>query len=240
MTKVRIFLPLLCAAMICACQPVASPPAAQEASSPPIRTSSPVGVPEMQIEAAPDMRLNFYLDPERWRVAEQPPEYLVDDVAEHLEHELEDQGKHPSEKELVQLARERLRNNEAFVFNPETGAHLDVDSSKLREGESVPSAYAIQRSAEYAGESLGSEEGVSDVSYKTENIEIQGAHAATFLDASFRHHDEPRRFLGVIAFADSHWLFLYYTDPLRDEGDYEAMETALRTFSIRTKGGLVE
>lgn len=237
MKKVRFLSTLLCAMLLCACQPGATQPQGGLSPAPAVPQAPPADVSATQLELAPDLLMTLYLDPDRWQISKQPPEWLVDDTAEHLEHELADQGRYPSAGELETLARKRLGHNEVFIYNLQSGAHLEVDVGKLREDESAPSALTVQRSAEYAGESLGSEEGVSGLSFETENLRITGTKAATLLHARYRHHDEPQRFLGVVAFSSPYWAFLYYTDPLHDPADYEAMETALRTFSIRPTDG---
>ena len=237
MKKICVFPILFCVALLYACQPASAPPEGGLSPTPAAPQAPPAGMSETQLQVAADLQMGLYLDKDRWRVAQEPPEWLVEEAAEHLEHELAEQGRHPAAEEIETLARERLNNNEFFIYNPDSGAHLEVDVSKLRSGESPPSALTVQRSAEYAGESLGSEEGVSGVSFETENILIPGTKSASLLQARYQHHDEPLRFLGVIAFADPYWIFLYYTDPLQDPADYEAMETALRTFSIRPGSG---
>lgn len=170
---------------------------------------------------------------EGWTVVRDAPPALVAELAEHLEHEALAQGQLPTGEQLLEAARRRLAANEAMVVHG-SGAHLDCDASPLDAGALPPTAAVLRQSAEYAGESLRGEEGVSDYRQSIGPVSLAGVAQAVRLKAEYRHHGAPRKFLGLITYADGYWLFLYYTDPLADPLAYPAMEAMLTGARIRT------
>lgn len=182
---------------------------------------------------APGLTVEIALPSERWTVSQSPPSQSIAELAEHLKHDLEAQGKEATEEQLREVARKRLAANELFVFNSATGAHLDVDFSPLREGESPPSQKSVETSARYAGEGLGNEEGVSGVIYRVKKTEVSGAEAASRFDAEYSHHGEKRVLVGIVGFVQPYWFYLYYTDLLQDPQDRVEMEKILETLKIR-------
>ncbi len=183
-------------------------------------------------QLAPGFTLDVSVPEGRWRISQTPPELLVEETAEHLEHEMAEKGQQVDPERLRDHARERLGANELFIFNPESGSNLMVDVSALGEGEAAPSKRAIQTSARYAGESLSSEEGVSNVTSEVNRVRLEGVRAAFRLDASYLQHEEPRTFVGIIGFADPYWVFIYYTDHRTDSADLPEAEEIFRSMRI--------
>jgi hypothetical protein len=167
-----------------------------------------------------------------WTVVYEPPEELVAELAEHIEHDLRDQGKEADPTQLLGIARGRLAANEAFVVH-DSGAYLALDASPLDAGAKAPGAKELRRSAEYAGASLGGEEGVDAYRQQLGKTRVAGAQHAVRLEADYTQHSQPRKFIGIITFAAGHWLFLYYTDPLADPQTLPAMEAMLASLRLR-------
>lgn len=185
-----------------------------------------------------DLTVDFTLPGDRWVMTREAPAFLLEETVEHLEHELAAQGKHPDSDALKRAAEKRLAANEAYLCNPASHACMVIDFSPLREGEEAPGKRAIAASARYAGEGLEDEEGLSEVRQKNGSTRVKGADAAYRIDATFRSHGEPRRFLGIVGFRAPYWFYFYYTDPLKDLNDYGEMEAILGTFTL--SGGVKE
>jgi len=158
------------------------------------------------LPVAPGLTLEFTLPGGHWTVGREAPEFLLEETAEHLEHELAAQGRTLDPSALQAAARKRLAANEAYIYNAASGAYLAIDFSPLREGEAAPGKRTIATSARLAGESLESEEGTSDVSHDYRKAVVTGADVAYRVDAAFRHHDAPRKFIGVIGFRSPYWF----------------------------------
>lgn len=185
------------------------------------------------IPVGSDLRVEVSLPSARWQIFHSAPEFLVAEIAEHLEHELAAEGKHPSGTQIRQAAEKRLAANEAFVCNPASGACLIIDFSPLRADEKPPGRRNVELSARYAAEGLADEEGLSELQQKTARAEIAGASQAYRIDARYRQHGEPRQFIGYVGFAEPSWFYLYYTDPLRESADLPEMEQLLEDLAIR-------
>ncbi len=171
--------------------------------------------------------------PEGWVHAKQPPEPLLEILAEHIGHEtLEKKGVLPNHQQLIEAARKRMLTNEVILYNPQTLAHMTIDMSMLRRGEKAPSKKSIQLSAEYAGQSLEKEEGVSKLSGHSEETSVSGASYAYRYDADYMHHDEKTNFSGVIGFAAPYWFYFYYTDFAKDPTDPEKAEAIFKSINI--------
>lgn len=199
--------------------------------------SLPLSLPAETLQLVPGLALKVELPGDRWSISREAPSFLVEEIAEHLEHELVAQGKSLDPAALQAAARKRLAANEAYIVNPASGAYLAIDFSPLREGEKAPGNKAIAASAKYAGEGLVDEEGATEVRQKSSKAEVRGAEVAYRVDASFLLHDEPRKFVGIIGFRAPYWFYFYYTDPLRNDGDIQEMEQILRTLILSPVSG---
>ncbi len=198
-------------------------------------TTPPQVTRTVQINSEVSVGLN--IPSERWVVSKDVPDFLVEDQAEHLAHELAAQGKKVSHNQLLAAARKRLGANELFVFNPVSKAHLEIDFSRLNKGEDPPAKRTVANSATYAGDSLAQEEGVSGLSSKNSKVKVHGARVAYRLDADYMHHESKTRFAGVIGFAAPYWFFFYYTDPLQDPRDFQEMDGMLQSLVVQAPGG---
>ena len=173
--------------------------------------------------------------PDSWQLATEPPLKLLEELAEHIRHDAESKKHSPTQEQLLAIAKKRLAANEVLLYNPATLAFMTLDFSHLRQGERAPTQKSIKLSAKYAGESLSQEEGVEQLTGKTQDITIDGAWYAYRYDADYLHHDEKMAFTGVIGFAPPHWFFFYYTDYSQDPMDRSRAEQVLKSLKIITK-----
>ncbi|MFO7982496.1 MAG: hypothetical protein R6V08_03500 [Desulfuromonadales bacterium] len=180
---------------------------------------------------ADDIVLEVELPEEGWKVSNEPSSALVENVAEHMHHDLEDQGRDVSEKQVRQAAKERLAANELFISS-DSGAHIEIDISPIKSGKKAPSDETVKGSARFAGQSMASEEGVSEASSKISEFDLPGASAAYRLDIDFVRHGKSMKFLGVIGFEDPYWLYFYGTDPQVDPKDADEMEQIFESLRI--------
>lgn len=185
--------------------------------------------PDTLLEVAPGLTLAIRIPPGKWRVAAQAPGFLVEEMAGHVAHDLEEQGKAVDAAAIEAAVGQRLAANEQFVFNPVSGAHMEIDFSPLTAGETAPSRRIVADSARYAAESLISEEGVGAVDYQIRRARVPGADHAYSLAANYRKHESPTRFYGLIGFAGGGWFYLYFTDPGKDETDYPESQCMFRS-----------
>lgn len=186
------------------------------------------------VDISSNIRLHFEL-PAGWISNLDPSPFLVDEMAEHIKHDAAGKGRHPSEEQLRQAARKRFKDNEALLYNPETHAFMSLDFSSLRQGEHAPSHKSIKLSTRYAGESLSNEEGVTDVTTDSSNIDILGAWYAHRFDSSYKHHDKPMAFIGVVGFVSPYWFYFYYTDYLGNAQDRVSAEKILKSIRIENR-----
>ncbi len=188
--------------------------------------------PETQLKVAPGLAVGFNLPQGPWKVASKAPEFLVEAMTEHIAHDLEEEGKPADRASIEAVVGKRLAANEYFIFNPGSGAHMEIDFSPLGPDEAPPSCGSVADSARYAGESLGSEEGIAGLTQQVERVRIHEADCAYGLQASFKKHDVPTRFYGLIGFVDRSWFFIYYTDSGRDQLDYPQAMEILRSVQV--------
>jgi hypothetical protein len=175
--------------------------------------------------------LNFAV-PDGWKWVKTPPQELLEEMAEHIGHEAEEKGYSPSQGQLLDAARKRLKANEVLLYNHQSKAHMSLDLSRLRQGEKAPSKKSIKLSAKGAGESLEQEEGVTKHQGKSKEFKVDGAWYAYRYDADYMHHDEKMRFSGVIGFSSPYWFYFYYTDHLNDPDDRTKADQIFQSIRI--------
>ena len=183
-------------------------------------------------EVQPGIEISFAPLPTPWQVSKEPPDFLVKESAAHINPAQLAAARKAGIDNPEETARQMLKANELFLFNPQSGAHLKIDFSPLREGEAPPSARALQSSARYAAEGLQDEEGIEAVNSKVGKTRITGADAAYRVDADFLMHGKATRFIGVITFARNHWIYLYYTGPQPGPEDLMVVNQIFKSFSI--------
>lgn len=186
------------------------------------------------VDISSSVKIHFDV-PSGWVSSPEPPDFLINEMAEHIEHDALAKGHHPSPEQLQQAARKRFEENEVLLYNPQTYSFLSIDFSSLRQGEKPPSHNSIKLSTRYAGESLSNEEGVTDFSSDSSSINIRGAWYAHRLDSRYKHHDKPMAFIGVVGFTSPYWFYFYYTDYLGNESDRKDAEKILQTIRIENR-----
>lgn len=189
------------------------------------------------LQIRPDLSLGMPNLGSNWVVTQEVPESLVAETAEHLQHELEAQGKQVPAEKVLEQARKRLTANELFIYNPKTGATMTVDFSPLRGDEGNPGRSTIEKSATYAAQGLEEEEGLAEVTHQTAKTSMFGLQYAYRIDANFQKHGAASRFLGVVGFAAPYWCYFYYTDPLQDPQDYADMNALLQAMVVHAGSG---
>jgi hypothetical protein len=180
------------------------------------------------------LRVHFEVPP-GWVSNPDPPQFLVDEMAEHIEHDAAQKGRHPSRDQLQKAARARFASNEALLFNPHSHAFMSLDFSPLSQGERAPSDKTIKLSARYAGESLGQEEGVTELTTQPSQVAVAGAWYAQRFDSRYKHHDKPMAFTGIVGFVSPYWFYFYYTDYLENRQDRESAEKILQSIRIEKR-----
>lgn len=171
--------------------------------------------------------LQFTLPAGGWVFGRTPPDFLVRATVADLGGELVAKGQPASPARVEALARERLGENEGFVYQPTSESYLLIDFSPLQQGEKSPGELAIAASARDAAAVLQQEEGTAEVVTNRRRIEFPGLSWAWRLDARYRQDGAPRRFVGIIGFRAPYWVFLYYTDKGVNAADYGQMEALL-------------
>lgn len=188
-------------------------------------------------QVMPGLALEFSLPSDRWTLSKRAPEFLVEELAGRLGEGMLKKARKAGITNAKDAARKMLSANELFIYNEDSGAHLDVDFSAIGADEKPPSKRTVAYSARSAGESLVGEEGLSDVTHKTKKVRVEGARNAYRLDAGFRRLGDKIRFVGVIGFTDPYWFFFYYTDHLKDQRDLNDMERILKSLKLKRNGG---
>ena len=186
-------------------------------------------------EVRDGIEIGFTTPPVPWQVSKEPPDFLIQERAAHLHPPQLEAARKAGIDSPAEAARQMLKADELFLYNPKSGAHLIIDFSPLREGEKPPKARTLKTSARYAGEDLKGEEGVTDVSSRVSKARISGAKAAYRVDADFRSHGEATRFVGIITFALNHWVYLYYTGPQPGPEDLAVANQILESLTIAAK-----
>lgn len=176
-----------------------------------------------------------FVVPSGWLLAAEPPQKLLEELAEHISHEAAAKGHSPSPAQLLEAARGRLLVNEVLLYNADTLAYMTLDFSPLGQGERAPGKKSLELSAKYAGESLEQEEGVSQLTGEITEVSVAGAWSAYRYDADYLHHEEKMAFSGVIGFSAPYWFFFYYTDYLQDPLDKNRAEQLLASLKIIKK-----
>ncbi len=187
-------------------------------------------------EVRPGVEIELPALPQPWQVSEEPPEFLVEERAAQLHEPQLAAARRAGIDSPAEAARQMLRANELFVFNPDSGAHLEIDFSPLKGEDKAPTARALKNSARYAAEGLQSEEGIEAVETKVGKTAIVGAEAAYRIDAEFISHGEAKHFVGVITFARNHWIYLYFTGPRSNPQDLATIDALFRKMNLAPAG----
>lgn len=185
-----------------------------------------------EYELQPGIKVTFEEPVSPWQINKNPPEFLVRERAAHLHEPQLEAARKAGLKTPEEAATRMLQVNELFMFNPQTGAHLEIDFSPLRDGESPPVPGTLEASAKFAAEGLDAEEGIELLDSKVSEVHIGGAEHAFRVDADYRRHGKSVRFIGIVTFAQGNWVFLYYTGPEQSKDDLAVVNDILSKVTI--------
>lgn len=183
-------------------------------------------------EVRPGVQISFNELPAPWQISQQAPDFLVRERAT---------GLHPPQLEAARkagldtpeaAARQMLKSSELFLFNVANGSYLEIDFSPLKQNEKAPSSRSLKASAKYTSEEFEHEEGIESASGSYRKTSLAGAASAYRADANFRKRGKDFRFVGVISYAQNHWIYLYYTGPQAAADDLTVAESVLKSFNI--------
>lgn len=169
-----------------------------------------------------------------WSVSTEPTAELVEHLAEHVVEEAAEKGKQLTAEQARQVALKRARNNQLFVTNGNSGAHLAISFAPLKEGESAPTARTVALSAKYAAEGV-SDEGWKVISSRHAVTAIKGAKSARWFAIDYTHEGERGLFMGVVGFAHPYWFWFYGNDHLETPEDRKFLEQLMLGIEIQTE-----
>jgi hypothetical protein len=193
---------------------------------------SPVGVYSASLDIAPGKVLHLSLPSEHWTISSVPPEFLVDEMAGHLNDGMLKMARQAGIEDRRGAALHLLSQNELFVYQAATGAHMQIDFSRLRDGESVPSRKTVEVSAEYSGQALVNEDDVDLDNFEVVAFDLPGTSATFRLSAEYDKHGRRYNFVGLIGYADPYWVYFYYTEPSSADSDTEEIDSLMSSISI--------
>ncbi len=169
-----------------------------------------------------------------WKVTTEPSQELVEHLTEHILEEAREKGQNPTNEQARKVALERAQNNQLFVINQSSDAHLLISFSPLKEGEKAPSAKTVAKSAKYAAEGV-TDEGWEVISTRQATTAIQGAQAAQWFAIDYTHEGESSLFMGIVGFADPYWFWLYGNDHLKDPNDKDYLEKLMLGIQVQVE-----
>jgi hypothetical protein len=170
--------------------------------------------------------------PAPWVISAEPIAALVNHMAEHVQEEAAAKGHTLSAEEARAGALKKLKQNELFVLNPQSGAHVLISFEPLGKKEAEPSAKTIAKSAQYAGESA-IDEGWTEVAERQAVTVIKGAQQAQWFEIDYTHEGSRQAFIGIVGFANPYWFWVYANDHQQDPADRAVLEKLMREIEIR-------
>jgi hypothetical protein len=181
-----------------------------------------------------ELVVSLVLPENGWELAREAPDFLVRQIADHLQEEAVTSGFRLNDRQLQQVARKRLAVNEGFVVNPDSLAYLMIDFRRMSSDEAIPDKDSLIGSAYGAELSLKNERGVTGVSSKIRRFRIAGSHLAYRTDIRYRLNGHSRKFVGIVGRTGSYRFYIYFNDLLRDPLNAEQMDRLFRTLTIRS------
>ncbi len=169
-----------------------------------------------------------------WKVTTEPSQELVEHLTEHILEDAKEKGQNPTNEQAREVALKRAKNNQLFVTNQSSDAHLLISFSPLKEGETAPSAKTVAKSAKYAAEGV-TDEGWEVVSTRHAVTAIKGAQAAQWFAIDYTHEGEASLFMGIVGFADPYWFWLYGNDHLKDPQDKDYLEKLMLGIQLQVE-----
>ena len=167
-----------------------------------------------------------------WSASTEPPPAMVEHLVEHVLEEAAQKGTLLSTDQARQVALKRAMNNQLFVANEDSGAHLLISFSRLEKDETAPSAKTVAQSAQYALESVA-DEGWSVISRRQATTVIKGAEFAQWVSIEYTQDEEHSLFNGIVGFASPYWFWFYATDHLKNPHDQKFLEGLLLKIGVQ-------
>ncbi len=167
-------------------------------------------------------------------VSTEPTPELLEHLIEHVIEEAEEKGQSPTKEQARKAALQRAKNNDLYVVNQDSRAHLLISFSALDEGEKAPSSKTVANSAQYAIDGVEDEGWVVTSARKSE-IEIAGAQMAQWFVIDYTHDGEASLFMGIVGFANPYWFWFYGNDHLKDPKDKDYLEQFMKNIKVETK-----
>ncbi len=183
-------------------------------------------------EVRPGVEISFADPPAPWQIGPEPPDFLIQERADSLHPPQLAAAKKAGFKTPEAAARKMLLDNELFLFNPQSRSHMEIDFSPLKQGERPATSRSLKASARYAAEELYAEEGLEEADADSAATRVNGAASAYRVDATFRKLGKPTRFIGIITFAQNHWIYLYYTGRQDATEDHDEVNRWLESIQI--------
>lgn len=180
----------------------------------------------------PDLKIVLSELSDPWAASTEPNPELIDHLAEHVIEEAAEKGHQLSMAQARELAMKRAGNNQLFVSNRQSGAHLLISFSRLDQGETAPSAETVAKSAEYAADGVA-DEGWAVISRGQARTAVKGAQQAEWFSIEYTHEGETSRFMGIVGFADPYWFWFYGNDHLKDPADAKTLEKLMLGIEIQ-------
>lgn len=185
-----------------------------------------------EVKITDALSIRFNQPPKHWQISNEPPAFLLEQHAAHITPEKLQAARKSGISTPEELAKAMLKGNDLYVFNPVTGAHLDIDFSPLKEGEDPPVDNTLKASARLASEGLMDEEGIEGANSKVSSRTLTGGQRAHQITAEFKKHGTPTRFIGVITYAHRNWIYLYYTGPHWSLDDLSVAAGIIDSFQV--------
>lgn len=189
------------------------------------------------IQVNPQIFLTINLPSSKWVLSRQAPAFFVEQTRNLVKEDMLALGKDASPQRVQEFTRQRLEANEAYVFNPASGAILTIDFSPLRPGEEAPLSKDVSTSSRFALESLQNEKGVRLVQKSSGKTDVKGARLAYRIEARYVRGEQAKEFIGIVGYLRPCWFFFYYNDSLKDPGDLGGMKKILRSIVLKRGGG---
>ena len=177
-------------------------------------------------EVQPGMRIVLPELPASWQVSREASPAMVEHLTEHVREEAAEKGKALTDAQALELARKRLESEELFLFNPHSGAHVQISFTALEKDEQPPSRKSVALSAKYAASGVG-DEGWQVTGERHREVAIAGAQTAQRFEIDFTHDDEAGHFVGVVGFAHPYWFWIYATDHGKDPTDQGVIDSLM-------------
>ena len=187
-----------------------------------------------EYQLKPDLKVIIPEMTRQWIVSTEPTTELVEHLAEHVFDDAIRKGQTPTNEQVQKVAMQRARNNDLFMVNHESGAHVLISFSAIDEGEKEPSSRTVANSARYAIDGV-EDEGWIVTSVRKAEIAMAGAQEAQWFAIDYTQDGKANLFMGMVGFANPYWFWFYGNDHLKDPKDRDFLEQLMKSIQIHTR-----